>query len=101
MNAPTPWDMTDATAEAVCAYEDGDTEAVAAFLAAATTAERACFTEEAGIIDAKRARAAAYRAPAAGSTIAACNAAAAEKSGAHRYEGAILRADERDESRWT
>lgn len=102
--ATTPWDMTDATAQAVCDFEDGDTAAVAAFLKVATDAEKACFTEEADLIIAKRARAfqarQADRRAKGGSPLAARNAAAELASGPD-YEGRILARDERDWTWWT
>jgi len=92
----TPWDMSDATAQAACDYEDGDLDAVAAFLATASPAEKTALVEEIEIIDRKRARAAAYTVrPTGDGTLAARNAARAIRSGADAYEAAILSRQER------
>ena len=84
--------MDDATAEAVVAYEDGDMDAVRAFLADATGPQRRHLNEEIAIILNKRARAAEYAPRPARSTRAARNAAAAVKAGTHALEGRILAA---------
>ena len=82
--------MDDATAEAAVAYEDGDMDAVRAFLADATGTQRRHLNEEIAIILNKRARAAEYAPRRAPSTRAARNAAAAWKDGSHAAEGRIL-----------
>ena len=82
--------MDDATAEAAVAYDDGDSEAVAAFWAQATATQRRHLAEEMALTDNKRRRAAEYAPRRAPSTRAARNAAAAWKDGSHAAEGRIL-----------
>ena len=84
--------MDDATAEAAVAYDDGDTDAVAAFWATATATQRRHLAEEMERTDDKARRAAEYAPRRAPSTRAARNAAAAVKAGTHALEGRILAA---------
>jgi hypothetical protein len=84
--------MDDATAEAAVAYDDGDLDAVRAFVATATATQRRHLTAEMADTDRKRA-AAAPRPARTGTDRAARNAAAYYKAlnGAADYEGRCLR----------
>ena len=73
---------------AACFYEDGEDEKVQALIDMMTDEEKVSFTEYVDDINAKWARAAAYKTPAKGTGLAARNAAS--WADAPDYEGAIL-----------
>ena len=77
--------MDDATAQAVCDWEDGDADAVAAFDKVATATQRRHWGEEVALTITKRAAAVRYARDSAPvvtpSCLAARNAAAAIKDG--------------------